>query len=82
MEVLLSAQLEGKIDELASASGQSREAFLEDAIAGYVQELEQVRTTLDSRYDDMVNGRVQAVSSEELLDHFRRKSAARNSKRP
>ena len=39
MEVLLSTQLEEKIDQLVSASGRSREAFLEDAIACYVQEL-------------------------------------------
>jgi hypothetical protein len=46
-------------------------------MAGYVAELVQTREMLDSRYDDLKNGRVKPISGDEVIAHFREKSAAR-----
>ena len=43
-------------------------------MAGYLQELAQVRETLDGRYDDLKSGRVKPVDGEEAFAHLRRKS--------
>jgi len=40
---------------------------VEDAMAGYFEELAQVRETLDSRYDDIKSGKVKLISGEEAF---------------
>jgi hypothetical protein len=45
-------------------------------MAGYSDELLEVREMLDSRYDDLKSGRVKPISRDELIAHFREKSAA------
>jgi predicted transcriptional regulator len=49
MEVQLSPELQAKLDKLATDTGRSQHEFVEDAIAGYLDELGQVRGMLDSR---------------------------------
>ena len=44
-------------------------------MAGYLQELAQVRETLDSRYDDLKSWRVKPLDGEEAVARLRRKSA-------
>ncbi len=44
-------------------------------MAGYFDELTEVRGTLDRRYDDVVNGRVKLVPGEAVVARFREKSA-------
>jgi len=43
------------------------EELVEDAMAGYFEELAQVRETLDSRYDDIKSGKVKLISGEEAF---------------
>jgi putative addiction module component (TIGR02574 family) len=50
---------------------------VEDAMAGYVGELSEVRRTLDRRYDDLKSGRVKPISGDEVFARLRAKSAAR-----
>ncbi|MGA7240409.1 MAG: hypothetical protein WBY44_32290 [Bryobacteraceae bacterium] len=40
-------------------------------------ELARTREMLNSRYDDLKSGRVKPISREEIVAHFREKSAAR-----
>jgi hypothetical protein len=42
----------------------------------YVAELAETREMLDNRYDDLKSGKVKPISCDELLTHFREKSAA------
>ena len=49
---------------------------VEDAMAAYVAELAETREMLDNRYDDLKSGKVKPISCDELLTHFREKSAA------
>jgi hypothetical protein len=76
MEVHLAPELQTQIDKLVAETGLSVEKLIEDALAGYVPELAQTREMLDSRYDDLKSGRVKPISREEIIAHFRKKSAA------
>jgi predicted transcriptional regulator len=58
MEVHLRPETESRLQELASKTGRAPNDLIEDAMAGYLQELAQVRSMLDSRYDDLKSGRV------------------------
>jgi hypothetical protein len=49
--------------------------LIEDAVAGYFDELTQTREMLNSRYDDLKSGRVKTISGDEVVAHFREKSA-------
>jgi len=77
MEVHLTPDLQGKLDRLVQETGRSADEFVQDAMAGYVDELSEVRGTLDSRYDDLKSGRVKVVAGEEVFARLRAKSAAR-----
>jgi hypothetical protein len=50
--------------------------FVEDAMAGYFEEVHHLRDTLDRRYDDLKNGRVKPIPGDEVEAYFRDKSAA------
>jgi hypothetical protein len=52
---------------------------VEDALAGYLEELAALRETLDSRYDDLKSGRVKPIDGEEAFRRLREKSAQRRS---
>ena len=48
-------------------------------MAGYLQELAQVREMLDSRYDEFKSGAVKPVDGEEAFSRLRSKSKNRKS---
>jgi predicted transcriptional regulator len=74
MEVNFRPETESRLQELASKSGRPPSELIEDAMAGYLLELSQVREMLDSRYDDLKSGRVQPVDGEEAFAKLRQKS--------
>lgn len=80
MEVQFSSEAEKKLNELAEQSGRGTSEVLEDALAGYYEEIGELRRTLDKRYDDMRSGRVKGIPGEEVEAYFREKSAARRSR--
>jgi putative addiction module component (TIGR02574 family) len=51
--------------------------LVEDAMAGYFEELTQARETLNRRYDDLKSGRVKPIPGDEVIARLRKKSAAR-----
>ena len=63
-----------RFQELAAKTGRAPDDLVEDAMAGYLQELAQVREVLDSRYDDLKSGRVKPVDGEDAFATLRRKS--------
>ena len=75
MEVHLNPDLQAKLDELATETGRPTGELVEDAVLGYFNELAQTRETLNSRYDDLKSGRVKPISRDEVVAHFRQKSA-------
>ncbi len=74
MVVRLKPETESRLQKLAATTGRQPDDLLEDAMAGYLAELEQVREMLDSRYDDIKSGRVAPIASEQALSQLRRKS--------
>jgi predicted transcriptional regulator len=81
MEVNFRPETESRLQELASKSGRAPNELIEDAMAGYLLEVTQVREMLDGRYDDLKSGRVKAVHGEEAFASLRRKSQERKSPR-
>lgn len=77
MDVQVSAATARKLNDLAARSGRSPEEIVEDALAGYFAGLAAVRETLDSRYDDLKGGRVNAIDGEEAFRRLREKSERR-----
>ena len=81
MEVHFTPDVQAKLDRLASETGRSAHEFVQDAVAGYVEELAELRATLDRRYDDLKSGRVKPIGGDEVAARLRAKSAARRAGR-
>ena len=81
MEVHFAPDLQAKIDQLVIETGRAPDKLLEDAMAGYLQELAQVRDELDSRYDELKSARVKGLDGEEAFANLRRKSEERRAGR-
>lgn len=77
MEVNFRPETESRIQELAAKTGRAPDDLVEDAMAGYLQEVAQTREMLDGRYDDLESGRVKPVDGEEAFAELRRKSQQR-----
>ena len=67
MEVHVTPETAKKLKDLAATSGRAADDIVEDALAGYLEEVASVRKTLDSRYDDLKTGRVKPIYGEEAL---------------
>ena len=76
MEVHFAPDLQAKIDQLVIETGCAPDKLVEEAMAVYVDELVATREMLNSRYDDLKSGRVEPISRDEVIAHFREKSAA------
>ncbi len=70
-------ETEKKLKELSMQSGRRTDDLVEDAMAAYFDEVLQAREMLDSRYDDLKSGKVKPISRDEVIAHFREKSAGR-----
>ena len=74
MVVKLKPETEFRLQQLAATTGREPAELVEDAMAGYLAELAEVRTTLDSRYDQIKSGSVKPLSGDEAFELLRRKS--------
>jgi hypothetical protein len=54
--------LQAKLDHWVAETGRGPDELLEDAMAGYFDELSQVRAMLSTRYDDLKSGTVKPIS--------------------
>ena len=68
--------LQAKLDRWVTETGRDPDELVEDAMAGYFDELARTREMLNSRYDDLKSGRVKPISGDEVEAYFREKSAA------
>jgi hypothetical protein len=69
-------ELQAKVDQWVSETGRPVEELVEDAMAGYFDELAEVRRTLDTRYDDVESGKVKLIPGDEVIARLRERSAA------
>ena len=79
MEVHVTPETAKKLKDLAATSGRASEDIIEDALAGYLEEVAPVRKTLDSRYDDLESSRVKPVDGDQAFRKLREKSKRRRS---
>lgn len=77
MEVNFRPETESRLQELASKSDHPPSDLIEDAMAGYLQELSEVRTMLDGRYDDLKSGRVKPLDGDKAFAELRQRSKER-----
>jgi predicted DNA-binding protein len=82
MEVHLKPETESRLNELASRSGRPTDELMEDAMAGYLAEVTEVRSLLESRYDDLKSGRVKPVDGETFFEDLRRREDELLNRRP
>lgn len=71
MEVRLSPDLEAKLNQLSAETGRAKEDLVQDAMAGYLAELSQLRGTLDGRYDEIKSGRTKPIDGKEAFIRLR-----------
>jgi predicted transcriptional regulator len=81
VEVHFAPDIQAKLDRLVTETGRSADEFVQDAMAGYVDELNEIRAMLDSRYDDLKSGRVNAIRGDEVIARLKARSAARRAER-
>jgi predicted DNA-binding protein len=81
MEVRFKPETESRLNELAAKTGRAADDLVEDALAGYLAELADVRQMLDSRYDDVKSGRVKPIDGDDDFARLRHKSEERRSSR-
>jgi hypothetical protein len=77
MELHLEPELAAKVEQWSAETGQPVNDLIEGAIVGYFSEVEQIKATLDSRYDDIESGRAQLIDGEEACRMLRERAAAR-----
>jgi predicted transcriptional regulator len=77
MVVHLKPETESRLKQLSETTGRAADELVEDAMAGYLAELAQVRDTLDRRYDEIKSGRVRTTDREDAFTQLRRKSENR-----
>jgi hypothetical protein len=58
---------------LAAKSGRAPDDLVEDALAGYLAEVADVRKMLDGRYDDIKSGRVNPLDGEAFFESLRQR---------
>jgi hypothetical protein len=73
MEVHFTPETEKKLKDLSAQSGRGTDDLVEDAMAGYVDELLQAREMLNTRYDDLKSGRVKPIDGEKFFESLRRR---------
>lgn len=81
MEVHLSnPDLEAKIDQWMMETGRPADELVEDAMAGYLGELAQMRELLDRRYDEIKCGKTQLMDGEEAFVRLLKKTEAQRNR--
>jgi predicted DNA-binding protein len=71
MEVQFPPDVEKKLAELSASTGRDPGDLVQEVVSGYFEELARVQETLDSRYDDLKNGRVTPVAGEDARGRLR-----------
>jgi predicted DNA-binding protein len=77
MEVRLEPELAAKVEQWSAETGRPVNELLEDAVKGYFSEVEQLKETLDRRYDEMDSGQVKGIPGDEARRMIEARIAAR-----
>ena len=77
MEIHLTPELQKKLIDVATKTGRQVDDLVQEAVAGFVDELTGVRSMLESRYDDIKSGRVTRIDGDDAFTRLREKSQSR-----
>src|SRR5438067_10409750 len=80
MDLHIRPDAEAKLRALASDTGRSADDLASDAINAYAEELMQLRSMLDSRYDDLESGSVKPIDREEARARLHEKIRQRTTR--
>ena len=80
MEIHFTPDVEKKLNDFAAQSGRGPDELLQDALAGYFDELVQMRDMLNSRYDELKSGRVKPIDGEEAFARLKAKTEAQRNR--
>ena len=81
MEVHFTPETEKKLKDLSTQSGRGTDDLVEDAMAGYFDEVLQAREMLNRSYDDLKSGRVKPIDGEEAFARLKAKTEAQRNRR-
>lgn len=73
MDVRINPETEARLHELAGQRGRAADELVEDALAGYPNEVAELRNTLDARYIDYKSGKVSAIDGEAFFEELRQR---------
>jgi len=73
MEVQFTPDVEKKLNDLAERSGLRAADLLQDAVVGYLEDVERTRGLLEGRYRDLQAGRVQPIDGEQFFENLKRR---------
>jgi len=76
MEIHFTPDVEKKLNDLVAQSGRGPDELLQDALAGYFDELVQTGDMLNNRYDELKSGRVKPIDGEEAFARLKAKTQA------
>jgi len=82
MEVHLTPELEAKLNEMATKTGRAADELVQDAMAGYFEEVAHVREMLDRRYDEVKSGKVKPIDGEVFFENLREREDKLLKQRP
>ena len=80
MEIHFTPGVEKKLNDLAAQSGRGTDELLQDALAGYFDELMQTRDMLNRRYDELKSGKVKPIDGEEAFARLKAKTEAQRNR--
>lgn len=63
--------LQAKIERWVTETGRRPDELVEDAMAGYFEELAQTREMLNSRYDELKSGKAKPIDGEAFFEKLR-----------
>ncbi len=64
--------LQAKLDRWVAETGRAPHELVEDAMAGYFDELARTREMLNGRYDDLKSGTVKPIDGKKFFEGLRR----------
>ena len=76
MAVKLKPETESRLQQLTTTTGRDPAELVEDAMAGYLAELGEVRRKLNSRYDQIKSGSAKPLSGDGAFESLRSKRQA------
>jgi hypothetical protein len=72
---LANPELEAKITQWTRETGRPASELLEDAVAAYLDECQQVRQMLDRRFGELAEQRVRPIDGDEALARLKENTA-------